>query len=128
MDFISGMMLGNLLNNTTYHDNSISDFELDSISSQIEAQNKIIEENNRKNNRSKEMKIKMKYFDKYTDNELLELLKKTPEYIKGEGVFKITGGLGEKTLYSSRGQCLIKNKKYQNILNEIKRRNLEFNF
>lgn len=46
MDFISGMMLGNLLNNTTYHDNSISDFELDSISSQIETQNKIIDKNN----------------------------------------------------------------------------------
>ncbi|BDR74243.1 hypothetical protein K144316041_p20820 (plasmid) [Clostridium tetani] len=128
MDFISGMMLGNLLNNTTYHNNSISDFELDSISSQIETQNKIMKENNKKNNRLKEMKIKMKYFDKYTDNELLELLKKTPEYIEGERVVKITGGLGEKTLYSSRGQCLIKNKKYQNILNEIKRRNLEFNF
>lgn len=96
MDFISGMMLGNLLNNTTYHDNSISDFELDSISSQIETQNKIIEENNRKNNRSKEMKIKMKYFNKYTDNELLELLKKTPEYIESEGIFKITEGIGEK--------------------------------
>lgn len=123
MDFITGAILGSALSTNYSHSHAL---DLSDISDKIEQQNEIIKENNKRNIELKKLKLKVEYFKRYTDEELIELLNKTPEYIENERFFGVSGGIGNEFLYKRRYSTKDKNKKYQDILNEIKRRKLEF--
>jgi len=124
MDFLSGMIFGGMTSN--YRRAPDYSSEINNLAEKIEDQNEVIEKLGEKNVELKNLIINIEYFKKYTDEELIELLKRVPQYVENEYITTLTGGVGGKALYEGRRSVKEKNKKYQDILREVKRRKLEF--